>query len=236
LFDNFSIIFPRLLAGVPYTVAATLGGIALTIVLSFAAGLALLSPSRIVRGISRVYVEGFRGTSEVVQLFWIYFVLPILVGLELLPLTAGILVLGLNHGAYGAEIVRGAVQSVPRAQYEGAIALNLTPAQRIWRVILPQAVVEMLPSFNNLFIQLLKSTAILFFIEVPEIFKQGEVLRPQFGGDIGLIYLIELVLYLLLAIAITGVLRWLERIASRRVGRAAPSRERALAKVSGGGV
>ncbi|WP_020670697.1 ectoine/hydroxyectoine ABC transporter permease subunit EhuC [Amycolatopsis nigrescens] len=236
MFDNFPIILPRLLEGLPYTVIATAGGIALTIVMSLVAGLALLSPSRVVRGISRVYVEGFRGTSEVVQLFWIYFVLPILVGLELLPLTAGILVLGLNHGAYGAEVVRGAVQSVPRAQFEGAIALNLTPAQRMRRVILPQAVVEMLPSFNNLFIQLLKSTAILFFIEVPEIFKQGEILRPQFGDDIGLIYLIELVLYLLLAIVITVTMRWLEKLASRRVGRTAVSRTSALAKVTGGGI
>ncbi|WP_158893041.1 ectoine/hydroxyectoine ABC transporter permease subunit EhuC [Amycolatopsis anabasis] len=236
MFDNLSVLLPRLLSGLPYTLAAAAGGIALTIVLSFAAGLGLLAPSRTVRGITRVYVEGFRGTSEVVQLFWIYFVVPILVGLELLPLTAGILVLGLNHGAYGAEIVRGAVQSVPRAQLEGAIALNFTPAQRMWRVVLPQAVVEMLPSFNNLFIQLLKSTAILFFIEVPEIFKQGEILRPAWGKDIGLIYLVELVLYLLLAIVITGVMRWLEKLAARRIGRTAPSRERALAKVSGGGV
>jgi polar amino acid transport system permease protein len=236
VFDNFSIIFPRLLEGLPYTLAATFGGIALTIVLSLVAGLALLSPSRWVRFVARVYVEGFRGTSEVVQLFWIYFVLPILVGLDLLPLSAGILVLGLNHGAYGAEIVRGAVQSVPREQVEGAVALNLAPWQRMWRVVLPQAVVEMLPSFNNLFIQLLKSTAILFFIEVPEIFKQGEVLRPQFGKDIGLIYLIELVLYLAIALVITAVMRWLESLAAKRVGRVAPSRDRALAKAFGGGV
>src|SRR5207248_3058761 len=90
------------------------------VVLWLAAGLALLSPSRLVRGVARVYVEVFRGTSEVVQLFWLFFVLPVLVGLQLVPMFAGILVLGLNHGAYGAEIVRGAVRSVPRTQYEGA--------------------------------------------------------------------------------------------------------------------
>ncbi|OZM73845.1 ectoine/hydroxyectoine ABC transporter permease subunit EhuC [Amycolatopsis antarctica] len=236
MFDNLSILFPRILDGVPYTVIATVGGIALTIVLSFAAGLGLLASSPVARGLTRVYVEGFRGTSEVVQLFWIYFALPILVGIDLIPLAAGIIVLGLNHGAYGAEIVRGAIGSVPRAQYEGAIALNLTPAQRMWRVILPQAVVEMLPSFNNLFIQLLKSTALLYFIEVTEIFKQGDILRPQYGDDQELIYLIELVFYLLLAIAITMPMRWLERVAARRVGRSVPSRERALAKVTGGAV
>jgi len=107
-----------LLQGVPPTVIATVGGIALTIAASFVAGLALLSRRRWVRVLSRIYVEGFRGTSEVVQLFWIYFVLPLLVGVQLVPLFAGLLVLGLNHGAYGAEVVRGAVRSVPRAQYE----------------------------------------------------------------------------------------------------------------------
>src|SRR5579884_2951847 len=119
--DHLGQIVAVLFQGLPETVIATVGGIALTIVLSFAAGLALLSPRRWVRAVSRVYVEGFRGTSEVVQLFWIYFVLPLLVGVRLVPLLAGVIVLGLNHGAYGAEIVRGAVRSVPREQFEGCV-------------------------------------------------------------------------------------------------------------------
>ncbi|MQA17365.1 MAG: ABC transporter permease subunit, partial [Pseudonocardiaceae bacterium] len=139
--DNFQVIFSGILEGLPTTIWATLGGIGLTIVLSLVAGLGMLSPLSPVRWVARTYVEIFRGT-EVVQLFWIFFALPLLVGFRLLPLFAGIVVLGLNHGAYGAEIVRGAVQSVPRAQYEGALALNLGPVSRMARVILPQAVVE----------------------------------------------------------------------------------------------
>ncbi|MEU3628067.1 ectoine/hydroxyectoine ABC transporter permease subunit EhuC [Amycolatopsis coloradensis] len=217
--SSVSHIVTSVLSGLTATVTAALGGIAVTVVLSLIAGLALRSPSRIVRGISRVYVEIFRGTSEVVQLFWLYFVLPVLVGFQLVPMFAGILVLGLNHGAYGAEIVRGAVNSVPRAQFEGAVALNLTPAQRMRRVILPQAFAEMLPPFNNLFIQLLKSTALLSFIAVPEMARQGELLRPVFGSEIGWIYGTELVLYLLIALLITGGMRALERVAARRLGR-----------------
>lgn len=217
---NLSRIVTVLLAGLPSTLIAAVGGIALTVLLSFPAGLALLSSRRWVRAISRVYVETFRGTSEVVQLFWIYFVLPLLVGLSLVPLTAGILVLGLNHGAYGAEIVRGAVLSVPRAQYEGCVALSLSPAQRMRRVVLPQAVVEMLPPFNNLFIQLLKSTAILSFITLPEVTRQGvEILVPNFGGDLPLIFTTMLAIYLVLSLLITGGMRLLERAAARRVGR-----------------
>jgi len=206
--------------GLPDTILATLGGIVLTVVLAFGAGLLLLSPRTWVRGITRVYVEGFRGTSEVVQLFWIYFVLPVIVGYQLVPLVAGIAVLGLNHGAYGAEIVRGAIRSVPRAQYEGAVALNLSPAQRMRRVILPQALVEILPPLNNLFIQLLKSTAVLALITVPEVTRQArEVLIPNFGDDTFLIFGVVFVIYLVLAAAITLVMRLLERWAAGRLGR-----------------
>lgn len=225
MFDNLARILPVLFQGLAPTVIATVGGIVLTIVLSFLAGLALLSRNRWVRIVTRVYVEGFRGTSEVVQLFWIYFVLPLLVGFQLVPLWAGVLVLGLNHGAYGAEIVRGAVQSVPRAQYEGAIALSMSPALRMRRVILPQAVVEMLPPFNNLFIQLLKSTAILSLITVPDVTRQGvQVLVPNMGSEIITIFISMLVIYLVLSVLITVVMRFAERVAARRVGRR-PSRE-----------
>jgi polar amino acid transport system permease protein len=206
--------------GLSNTLIATVGGIALTIVLSFVAGLALLSPWRWVRVISRIYVEGLRGTSEVVQLFWIFFALPVLVGFEFIPIWGGVAVLGLNHGAYGAEIVRGAVQSVPRAQYEGALALSLSPAQRMRRVILPQAVAEMIPPFNNLFIQLLKSTSILSFVFIHEITYQAkDVLVPNFNPWVIQIYLLLLVYYLIMSLVITSVMRMLERMTAVRLGR-----------------
>jgi polar amino acid transport system permease protein len=222
VFDNVGLFLPTLLRGVPLTAAATGGGIVLTILLSFAAGMAMLSRSRLVRFVTRVYVEGWRGTSEVVQLFWIYFAVPLLVGFQLVPLWAGVLVLGLNHGAYGAEIVRGAVNAVPRAQHEGAIALNLTPAQRMRKVILPQAFVEMVPPFNNLFIQLLKSSSLLSLITVTEITNQGvQVLVPNYTGHALTIFLMMLVLYLALSVVITVVMRLVERWAARVAGRSA---------------
>jgi polar amino acid transport system permease protein len=231
MFDNLPEFVSTILAGLGETVAATLGGIAIAAVLSFVFGLAMLSSSRTVRVIARIYVEIWRGTSEVVQLFWIYFVLPILVGYQIVPLVAGILVLGLNFGAYGAEIVRGAIQSVPRAQYEGAIALSLTPVQRMRRVILPQALVEMVPPFNNLFIQLLKGSALLTIIAVPEMTNQARnVLMDVYTSQAGLIWTVLLVFYLVLAILITLGMRILERRAGRIVGRgpSQASRDRGL--------
>jgi polar amino acid transport system permease protein len=236
VFDNIGTFLRVLSPGIPVTVFATLGGIALTIVLAFAAGLALLSPSRPVRVISRIYVEGLRGTSEVVQLFWIFFALPLLVGFQIVPIWAGILVLGLNHGAYGAEIVRGAVQSVPRAQYEGAVALSLTPAQRMRRVILPQALVEMIPPFNTLFIQLLKSTALLSFVAIDEITNlANQRLVSSFQSELPMVWLVVLVLYLLLALVITFAMRLLERAAAARLGRKPSARARKVAATTVGG-
>lgn len=223
--------------GVPLTVTATGGGILLTIVLAFAAGLAMLSRRRWVRFLARVYVEGWRGTSEVVQLFWIYFAVPLLVGFQLVPLWAGILVLGLNHGAYGAEIVRGSVNAVPRTQHEGAIALNLAPAQRMRKVILPQAFVEMVPPFNNLFIQLLKSSSLLTLITVAEITTQGvNVLVPNHLSQAPTIFLVMLVLYLILSIVITVLMRLVERWAARVAGRPATAKAPAAKVLEGFGV
>jgi polar amino acid transport system permease protein len=220
MFANLGHFVGVLSAGLPPTIELTVGGIVVATVMSFVAGLANTSRFVVVRFIVRVYVEGWRGTSELVQLFWIYFAVPLLLGFQIVPLWAGVLVLGLNHGAYGAEIVRGAVQSVAREQYEGAIALNFTPAQRMIRIILPQAVVEMLPSFGTLFIQLLKATAIVSLITVPELTYQAkQILIPVFSAQTPLILFAVLVFYLLLAIVITILMRLAERLAAARIGR-----------------
>lgn len=228
MFDNLSLYVSTIAEGLLLTVEATVGGIVIATVLSFVFGLAMLSRSRTVRIVARVYVEIWRGTSEVVQLLWIYFVLPVLIGYRIVPLVAGIVVLGLNFGAYGAEIVRGAVRSVPTAQYEGATALNFTPAQRMRRIVLPQALVEMVPPFNNLFIQLLKGSALLTIIFVHEMTYQAkEVLIDRHIADAWLIWLLVLLFYLVLAVLITVAMRALERWAAKLVGRK-PSRRRTV--------
>lgn len=223
MFDNLGLYVSTISQGLLLTVEATLGGIVIATILSFVFGLAMLSRSRTVRVVARIYVEIWRGTSEVVQLLWIYFVLPVLIGYRIVPLVAGIVVLGLNFGAYGAEIVRGAVRSVPKAQYEGAVALNLTATQRMRRVILPQALVEMVPPFNNLFIQLLKGSALLTMITVHEMTYQArEVLIDRHIDQAWLIWTLVLLFYLVLAIVITIVMRALEKWAGKLVGRKPP--------------
>ncbi|KHL04551.1 ectoine/hydroxyectoine ABC transporter permease subunit EhuC [Sinomonas humi] len=218
--NDFGYFLTVLLRGLVPTVELFLLGAVMGTVISFLVGLSLLHRSVITRLLARIYVEGWRGTSEVVQMFWVYFAVPVLIGFQLVPLWAGALVLGLNTGAYGAEIVRGAVQSVDRAQYEACVALNLTRAQRMTRIILPQAVPEMIPPFNNLYIAVLKGTALASLINVTEMtYQANQVLVVSYPGQTLAIFMMMLVMYLVLSILITAGMRVLERKAARMLGK-----------------
>ncbi len=181
--------------------------------MAFPMGVLRLSKRRLVRTLAGAYVEFFRGTSALVQLFWLFFVLP-LAGIKLDPMTAGVLALGLNIGAYGAEVVRGAVQSVPHGQVEAAIALNMTEMQRMRRVVIPQALVAMLPPLGNLAIELLKLTSLVSLITLHDITFNAQTLRESVGHTTE-IFAAVLLMYFVLASAISVGMRALER----RVGR-----------------
>ncbi|HZD53574.1 MAG TPA: ectoine/hydroxyectoine ABC transporter permease subunit EhuC, partial [Woeseiaceae bacterium] len=154
---------PALIEGLRVTLQLTVGGAAFALVLSAFAGLGRRSRRRFFRWPANLYVEIFRGTSALVQLFWFYFALPFF-GIRLPALVTGVIVLGLNSGAYGAEVVRSAIDNVPRGQWEAARALNLDATHVMTRVILPQALPMMLPPAGNLLIELLKNTALVSLI------------------------------------------------------------------------
>lgn len=209
---------PPLLSGLWVTIQLAFGGSILAILAAFAVGLLRLSRKAGLRIAATAYTDFFRGTSALVQLFWVYFALPFW-GVELDAMTAGIVVLGLNHGAYGAEVVRGAVQAVPRPQYEAAAALNFTERQTLWRIILPQALPAMLPPFGNLLIELLKSTALVSMITLGDLTFQGQILRAATLRS-GEIFTLVLLLYFMLALSISfGVRRLERRLAVGRVRR-----------------
>lgn len=202
-----------ILDGALVTIELTVLGCAFALVVAFAAGLGRLSRIAPVRWVAATYVEFFRGTSIFVQLFWAYYVQP-LMGLELSPVQAGVLALGLNVGAYGAEVVRGAVQSVARGQREASIALNLTHRQSMRHIILPQALVVMLPTFGNNAIELLKATAIVSLISLSDMTFQAQVVRSQTGNTL-MPFLTILVLYFAMASVISFGVRRLESRMSR---------------------
>lgn len=171
-------LVPDLLNGLSVTLILTAGGAALAVVMAITAGLAKMSPHRTLRWSAIAYIEVFRGTSALVQLFWFFYALPLL-GVYLSPMAAGILVLGLNVGSYGAEVVRGAVQSIGNGQHEAAQALSLSPYQKLRHVVLPQALVRALPPTGNLLIELLKSTALVSLITLNDLTFQAMLLRSE---------------------------------------------------------
>jgi polar amino acid transport system permease protein len=125
-------------------------------------------------------------------------------------MTVAVLGLGLHIGAYGAEVVRSAVLAIPRGQHEAALALNMSPALTMRRVILPQAVVAMLPPFNNLMIELLKATALVSLITITDLTFQGQLLNTA-TLKTAPIFMAVLVFYFLIALGITSAFRMLER-------------------------
>jgi len=204
-----------ILQGALVTLELTVLGSALALVVAFPAGLARLSRFFAVRALATTYIEFFRGTSIFVQLFWVYFVLPF-AGVSLSPLQAGVLALGLNVGAYGAEVVRGAVKSVPREQLEASIALNFSRYQRMRYIILPQALPLMLPTFGNNAIELLKGTAVVSLISLTDMTFQAQVVRAQTGNTLVPFGTI-LILYFLMSWVISFLMRRLERRVTRNL-------------------
>jgi len=201
------------------TIQLTIYSTILGALCSFTFGLGKLSHNWLLKGLSILYIEIFRGTSLLVQLFWLYFALPLAgdaigIDLRLPPVIAGVLALGLNIGAYGAEVVRGAVQAVRPAQHEAARALNFTPRQALWRIMLPQAIPEMMPSFGNLAVQNLKDTALASLISLGDLTFRAEQIR-NYTQDSTTVYTMILFMYFGMALVLTGLMRVLEKSVSR---------------------
>lgn len=209
---------PKLLNGAVMTALVMVCATVVAVAISLVFGLMRLSGNMAVQTAATIYIEFFRGTSLMVQLYWIYYVLP-LMGLTLSPFVSGVMALGLNFGAYGAEVVRGGIQSVPRGQWEAARALNLSASQRMRRIIIPQTYTIILPPAANLAVELLKATALVALITVVDLMfvaKQINAttwLSAQVFGTALIIY------FIMARFALTPFLRWLEVVAARRVGK-----------------
>jgi len=206
----------ELLAGLWVTVYITVLGAVAAVVVAFALGLLVRMRHIVPRTIARVVIEFFRGSSLLVQLFWLFYVLPLL-GYPLNPVVVGVLAFGLNFGAYGAEVVRGSINAVPKAQWEGTVALSLSPYHRMRRVILPQAYPLMIPPFGNLLIQLIKSTPLVFLITLTDLTAVADQYRASEGRE-AFIFGLLLVIYFVLAYVFTLVMHLLEARAKAGLG------------------
>ncbi|MBI3227081.1 MAG: amino acid ABC transporter substrate-binding protein/permease [Mycolicibacterium cosmeticum] len=168
--------FPILLQGLKMTVILTVVSIAIALVLGIIFGLLRVSRSIWLRAIGTTFVDVFRGTPLLVQAFFIYFGIPSALGFQMSALTAGIITLSLNAGAYMTEIVRGGIQSVDKGQMEAARSLGIGYLPTMRRVILPQAIRTMIPSYINQFVITLKDTSILSVIGIAELTQTGRII------------------------------------------------------------
>lgn len=193
--------YPLLIKGTITTIELTILGAMLALVISFIVGLARLSNFSIVRIMAIIYLEFFRGSSAIVQMFFIYFVLPMW-GIYFDALTAGVIACGCNVGAYGSEVVRGALLAVSKEQHEASKALNYSNYKRYRYVIIPQAIPIMIPTFGNLLIELLKLTAVASLITISDLTYMAQIIRVQTALTLEPFVLILIIYFIIASILV----------------------------------
>lgn len=207
--------------GLVTTLTAFAGAALIATMAGLVFGAMRMSRRRWIRLIAIAYVEVFRGVSVLVLLFWFFYALPLL-GILVPAMTAACLVIGLNQGAFVSEIVRASIGSVPVGQVEASVAINLTPSDRFFRVILPQALPLALPPYGNHLVNALKETSIVSLIGLTDLTFRAQELRTRFGESLQ-IFLTIAVVYFALAWVLTNVVAHLSR-RLRHGQQAAPSR------------
>jgi polar amino acid transport system permease protein len=207
--DLFRDALPAFKEGAIVTLELTAVGLVMGMILGLVAAVARVYGSPWVRRIAIGYIELFRGTPVLVQLFLIYFGLPGL-GITLSRMTSAFLAMGLNSGAYQAEYLRGAILAVGEGQMMAGRAIGLSRAKTIRFIILPQALRLVIPAWSNEPISLLKSTAVAFLIAVPDLMARAKAVAAKTYDPVGA-YLAVSVVYLLLVIILDGLLKFMER-------------------------
>jgi His/Glu/Gln/Arg/opine family amino acid ABC transporter permease subunit len=198
-----------LLQGLAVTVMLTLVVITLSLVLAIPVALMRLSPRRSVRILVGIYVEVIRGTPLLLQLVYIYYVLPS-IGLNLNPFAAAIFGLTLNYTAYMSEVYRGGIIAVPKNQWEAAATLGMTQARAFRRIILPQALRIVTPTLGNYFISLFKDTALASVVTVQELTFTGQIISAR-SYQYFTIYTLTGILYLSVGYPAALLVRALEK-------------------------
>lgn len=211
-FDWLGVVefLPQVVTGLYYTLLISVLGLLIGFALGAIFGLGRIAKNKIIYGISTVYVEIIRGTPVLVQAIWIFFALPLIIGYNFESITAGVIVIALNSGAYIAEIVRGAVESIEKGQMEAGRSLGLNHSMTMRYIIWPQAFKRMIPPLGNQFIISIKDTSLLSVILVPELIFQGRLIAANHFNAVE-IYTTVAVFYLLITLSLSIVLRIVER-------------------------
>ncbi len=201
---------PMLLTGVKLTILITVFGLLIGFALGALSGLLKISRNLLLRKIAGVYIESIRGTPIMVQVMFIYFGLPLALGMRIPPMVAGIAAIAVNSGAYIAEIVRGAFQSIERGQTEAGRSIGLTHFQTMYYIIWPQAFRRMIPPLGNQFIISLKDTSLLVVVGVGELTRTGqEIIASNFRAFE--VWLTVAIMYLIMTLSLSRVLNYIEK-------------------------
>ncbi|ATW27432.1 amino acid ABC transporter permease [Candidatus Formimonas warabiya] len=210
---DFSVIAPYfnlLPEAIAITLKVGIGGFIVTIIISMMVGsLRTRKLCRAVHFLLTVYVEFFRGTPLLIQIFVVYYGLPSF-GIKIEPITASIVTMGLNSGAYMSEVVRAAILSVDRGQYEAAAMLGYKPVQTIIHIILPQALRIAVPSYMNGFSSIIKETSLISVLPVVELTKLGNQIYAKTYHPFE-IYITMAIIYFIMTYSVTFFAKWLER-------------------------
>ncbi|MCC7225303.1 MAG: amino acid ABC transporter permease [Burkholderiaceae bacterium] len=199
-----------LMSGAAVTIEVTAASLVLGCVIGLLVGIGRLNPHRrLVYGVCSAYLVFFRGTPLLVQLFIWFFGLPQF-GLMLPAFACGVVGLGMYSGAYVSEIVRGAIQSVDRGQNEAARSLGMSAGQAMRKIIIPQAIVRMIPPLGNEFIALIKNSALVSLLTIHDLMHEGQKIISVSYRSLE-VYLVVALIYLVLTTATSGALRLIER-------------------------
>ncbi|EHP5347865.1 cystine ABC transporter permease [Salmonella enterica] len=205
---------PYLLKGAVFTLQLSIGGMFFGLLLGFVLALMRMSPLWPVRWLARFYISIFRGTPLIAQLFMIYYGLPQF-GIELDPIPAAMIGLSLNTAAYTSETLRAAISAIDKGQWEAAASIGMTPWQTLRRAILPQAARVALPPLSNSFISLVKDTSLAATIQVPELFRQAQLITSR-TLEVFTMYLAASLIYWVMATVLSALQNYFENQLNRQ--------------------
>jgi polar amino acid transport system permease protein len=198
-----------LFSGLWLTVALSVISITISVIMGLFISLPGLSKNRYLKSFNRIYVETFRSIPLLVLLLWVYYGLPVVLGISLTPFVAGIVALALSDSAFEAEIFRGGIQSIERGQTEAADALGLNYPQKMWHIVLPQAIRRILPPLGNQLVYMLKMSSLLSIIGLGELTRKANELTVTVYRPLE-IYTVLVFEYLILILFVSWLVRWFE--------------------------
>ena len=201
---------PLLIAGAGITIQITAISVGLGLIIGMFVGIARISNVKLLRWLAAIYIDFLRGTPLLVQIFLIYFALPVLLGQRVDPFIAAITACGINSGAYIDEIFRAGIQAIDEGQMEAGRSLGMTWVQTMRYIIVPQAFKNIVPPLGNEFIALLKDSSLVSVIGFEELTRRGQLIIARTYGSLE-IWISVAIIYLVMTLTISRLVAYLEK-------------------------